>query len=38
MSLKTALQAKIREQRERERVRRVKERQFIESEQVIEGE
>ncbi|XP_047475621.1 claspin-like isoform X1 [Penaeus chinensis] len=35
-SLKTALQAKIREQRERERVRRVKERQFIESEQVIE--
>lgn len=36
MSLKTALQAKIREQRERERVRRVKERQFMESEQVIE--
>ncbi|XP_071549080.1 claspin-like isoform X2 [Panulirus ornatus] len=36
--LKTALQAKIREQRERERIRRVKEKQFLETEQVIQDD
>ncbi|XP_069171556.1 claspin isoform X2 [Procambarus clarkii] len=36
VSLKTALKAKIREQREKVRIRRVKEKQFLETEQVIE--
>ncbi|KAK8738737.1 hypothetical protein OTU49_003648 [Cherax quadricarinatus] len=36
VSLKTTLKAKIREQREKERMRRVKEKQFLETEQVIQ--